>query len=271
MDGLDLLQKMNERTELKEIPVILCTARKDLETIQKALDLGCADYVLKPVSAKSLLTKVTRIIKEEKPVLVNKHQIRLKLSIDYDMYKKLDATFSDLVFNKITLLEEQQERGYPEDITGSLLELSEGAILLGAERLKVALERLKVNAEVQKGSILKSEYALVLHELKSLQVSLLSKPMVKIHYELPEDARVTLIIEEYQGPVVRHLVDEDKPSGQYDIMWDGKGDSGERLGRGLYIIHLKAGSNVQKKEFRLEEKGVVVVIDRGSKEETSPS
>ena len=271
MDGLGLLQKMNERPELRRIPVILCTARKDSETVQKALDLGCTDYVLKPVSTKSLLTKVTRIIKEEKPVLTNKHQIRLKLSIDHEMYKKLDATFSNLVFDKITLLEEQQEKNYPEDITGSLLELLEGAILLGAERLKVALERLKARAGVQTGSIPKGEYGLVLNELKSLQVTLLSRPMVKIHYELPEDARVTLRVEKHQGPVVRRLVDEDKPSGQYEIMWDGRGDLGERLAKGLYVIHLKAGSNVQKKEFRLEEKGVVVVIDKSSAKDTSPS
>ncbi len=39
----------------------------------------------------------------------------------------------------------------------------------------------------------------------------------------------------------------------------------------LHIIQMKTGSNVQKKEYRLEKKEVVVMIDKGSAKETSPS
>jgi hypothetical protein len=40
---------------------------------------------------------------------------------------------------------------------------------------------------------------------------------------------------------------------------------------GLRIIQMNASSNVQKKELRLEEKGAVVMIDKGPDKETSPS
>jgi PleD family two-component response regulator len=58
MNGLELLEKMKEHADLKDIPDILYTARKDMETVQKALKLECADYIVKPINADQLPQKV---------------------------------------------------------------------------------------------------------------------------------------------------------------------------------------------------------------------
>ena len=62
MDGLEVVSKMREKSELKDIPVIMCTALSDTETVRKAASLGVVDYVVKPVNAGVLLEKVRKAL-----------------------------------------------------------------------------------------------------------------------------------------------------------------------------------------------------------------
>jgi len=63
MDGFEVCQilKSNERT--KDIPIIFITARTDEDSIEKAYDLGGADYVTKPFRPKELLSRVKKELK----------------------------------------------------------------------------------------------------------------------------------------------------------------------------------------------------------------
>ena len=252
MNGLELLREMKKKPELKEIPVIICSSKQDKKTVKKAARLGCDHYMAKPVNIKSLLKKISKITKAEIPVIGDKNKIRLRLSLNYQKYKQLDASFYTMVLDKISLIENEQKKGFPEDISDSILELSKGAKLLGAERLTMALKRLKKKKMSKDRDAIKNEFPRTLREMKSLRGSLLTKPVVTIRYELPEDARVTLTVAKVRGSQVRCLVDEDKKSGEYEMSWDGTGEKGERLSQGLYEIHLKAGSNIQNRVFRLE-------------------
>ncbi len=40
---------------------------------------------------------------------------------------------------------------------------------------------------------------------------------------------------------MRTLVDEDKLSGRYNIIWDGRDDKGKEVSSGVYFYQLKAG------------------------------
>jgi CheY-like chemotaxis protein len=62
MDGLQVVSKMREKPELKDIPVIMCTALSDTETVRKAASLGVVDYVVKPVNAGVLLEKIRKAL-----------------------------------------------------------------------------------------------------------------------------------------------------------------------------------------------------------------
>ncbi len=58
MDGFNLLSYMKADIRLRRIPVILCTALNDINSVKRALTLGAVDYVTKPIDANTLLAKV---------------------------------------------------------------------------------------------------------------------------------------------------------------------------------------------------------------------
>lgn len=64
-DGFDLLNYLKSDRLLKRIPVILCTALGNFESVQKALKLNVIGYVLKPIDAKILIEKVKYAEKQQ--------------------------------------------------------------------------------------------------------------------------------------------------------------------------------------------------------------
>ena len=68
IDGLTLISELRTNADLRHIPVILLTARTDLESRLQALRLGVADYLTKPFYEAELLTRVQNLLRrsEEK-------------------------------------------------------------------------------------------------------------------------------------------------------------------------------------------------------------
>jgi PAS domain S-box-containing protein len=62
LDGLSLLKALRADRQLREIPVILLSARAGEEARVEALDAGADDYVVKPFSARELLARVGALI-----------------------------------------------------------------------------------------------------------------------------------------------------------------------------------------------------------------
>ncbi|MEG8946046.1 FlgD immunoglobulin-like domain containing protein [Rosettibacter firmus] len=76
-------------------------------------------------------------------------------------------------------------------------------------------------------------------------------PSTIISYQIPEMSKVQLIIYDAIGKEVRKLVDEIKPAGKYQITWDGKDNSGNRVSSGVYFYKIIAGNFVQTKKMIL--------------------
>jgi hypothetical protein len=53
------------------------------------------------------------------------------------------------------------------------------------------------------------------------------------------------------GKEIAILVNEEKPAGIYDIVWNGKNNSGIKLTSGVYFYRLTAGSFVQTRKMIL--------------------
>jgi hypothetical protein len=66
-------------------------------------------------------------------------------------------------------------------------------------------------------------------------------PATRIAYTIPRASRVGLGIYDISGRLVRQLVDDDLPAGDYIIIWDGKTESGETAATGVYFYRLSAG------------------------------
>lgn len=62
MDGVEMLGKLKENSELKDIPVIMLTAESGQEIVVKIAKLGVRDYIVKPFKEEALIEKVIRII-----------------------------------------------------------------------------------------------------------------------------------------------------------------------------------------------------------------
>ncbi len=62
MYGFEVLEKLKENRETAGIPVIMLTARKSREDMQKAKDLGAVEYITKPFKAVEVVDKVLRHI-----------------------------------------------------------------------------------------------------------------------------------------------------------------------------------------------------------------
>ncbi|WP_051958149.1 diguanylate cyclase [Desulfobacter vibrioformis] len=58
MDGYAVCQRLKNQAGTQDIPVIFITAKTDEESIEKAYDIGGADFVTKPFKPKELLARV---------------------------------------------------------------------------------------------------------------------------------------------------------------------------------------------------------------------
>ena len=76
MDGFELLRHLKSDTELKNIPVILLSARAGEEATIDGLRTGADDYLVKPFSAKELLTRVESSIRASEGRLYALKQLR---------------------------------------------------------------------------------------------------------------------------------------------------------------------------------------------------
>lgn len=58
MDGFSLCRALRADSATAEIPVILLTARDDVETRAEGMELGISDFIAKPVSRRELAERI---------------------------------------------------------------------------------------------------------------------------------------------------------------------------------------------------------------------
>lgn len=107
-------------------------------------------------------------------------------------------------------------------------------------------ENFKVYADVHKA--LSKDAALLTKDMLPAEFALSQNmpnpfnPTTIVKYDLPRDAVTTLRVYNSLGQLVRTLVNELKPAGSHQVMFDGRDDSGTQLSSGMYIYQITAGS-----------------------------
>ena len=76
-------------------------------------------------------------------------------------------------------------------------------------------------------------------------------PRTTIHYELPNQELVKIIIFNLLGHQVKRLVDGFRGAGVNSIVWDGTNDHGQPVSAGIYIYQLQAGGFLQTRKMIL--------------------
>ena len=62
MDGFEVLRRLKEDPATRNIPVIMLTARARDKDVVTGLELGAADYMVKPFSPSELVARVRKVL-----------------------------------------------------------------------------------------------------------------------------------------------------------------------------------------------------------------
>ncbi|MFY7842574.1 MAG: response regulator [Rhabdochlamydiaceae bacterium] len=65
-NGLDVVRKMKSNSDLKNIPIIILSAKREELDVILGLELGADDYVAKPFSPKVLFSRIKAVMRREK-------------------------------------------------------------------------------------------------------------------------------------------------------------------------------------------------------------
>lgn len=188
MDGLEMLNRIRQRTEWKTLPVVVATSLANEKTVRQAVSLHCKHFIVKPFSATLLLQTVREAIGQRGVVLQDRARMLGRIGIDGAGYDQLAVAFSTFVHERVTALEQLCEREQQEEIDVAmqrdLFALDESAALLGAERLANLLAAFGLPSATIPTETLGEIYKALLTELRLLQ-AVLPPPKKRLKIEDP--------------------------------------------------------------------------------------
>jgi hypothetical protein len=76
-------------------------------------------------------------------------------------------------------------------------------------------------------------------------------PITQVSFDLAQASRVRLEIFDVGGARVRVLLDETRPAGRHQVIWDGRDDTGRTVASGVYVTRLVAGNVRQMTKMML--------------------
>lgn len=74
MSGIDVCHRLRETGS--QLPVLMITAKDEVDDMIKALDAGADDYVSKPFNMRELLARIRALIRRSQPQKDNKNNLR---------------------------------------------------------------------------------------------------------------------------------------------------------------------------------------------------
>ena len=111
ISGIDVLKKIRSDKDLKQIPVIMLTAKNMENDKIEGLEIGADDYITKPFSVKELLARISSVLRRyninEKP----SESVLSSGNLKVDLYKhevhkgteKIDLTLKEFELLKLLL------------------------------------------------------------------------------------------------------------------------------------------------------------------------
>ncbi|MEY4791154.1 MAG: phosphate regulatory protein, partial [Pseudomonadota bacterium] len=70
VSGIEVCRQIKKDKKLKNVPVLILTAKGEPDDKIKGLEVGADDYVTKPFNNKELLLRIKSLIKRSKPSLL---------------------------------------------------------------------------------------------------------------------------------------------------------------------------------------------------------
>ncbi len=114
MDGLEMARKIREEAATSHIPVIVLTAKTDLDTQVETLKTGADDFITKPFSSTYLRAKIESILKQRKKLqemfmsnLADYHPDNTSASFDISPSAPAIEPYDDKLMKKVMEVMEQ--------------------------------------------------------------------------------------------------------------------------------------------------------------------
>lgn len=68
MDGIETVSKIRNMENIKDIPVMFFTGSTSKDTVEKCMELGMVDYIVKPYKPDDLIDRLEKFFKRSKYV-----------------------------------------------------------------------------------------------------------------------------------------------------------------------------------------------------------
>ena len=149
MSGIDVCRVLRSRSETKQIPIIILSARSEDSDKSLGLDTGADDYISKPFSPKELISRVKALLRRARPALVNDilqyNDLTLSLSQMKVTYKNNNVKLGPKEFKLLTLLMERPGHIFSRDklldmVWGHGVYVEERTVDVHMSRLRKALK-----------------------------------------------------------------------------------------------------------------------------------
>lgn len=76
-------------------------------------------------------------------------------------------------------------------------------------------------------------------------------PSTTIEYQVPNETKVRIVVYDLLGQEIRRLVDGYQTAGTYQIVWDGRNESGVQMSTGVYFYQMIAGDFAEVRKTAL--------------------
>ena len=87
--GIEICRRLRARTETKNLPIIMLTARTEESDKIRGLDMGADDYIVKPFSMTELMARIRAVMRRIRPGLVEEAVSVGDITVDRAAHKVL--------------------------------------------------------------------------------------------------------------------------------------------------------------------------------------
>jgi len=114
LSGIDLCRQIRNTKQIKNIPVIMLTARGEERDRLKGLEMGADDYVTKPFSINELLARAKAVLKRVRPLFAEEEIVYKDIIINIATHKvtreNIEIKLGPIEFNLLMFFMENINR-----------------------------------------------------------------------------------------------------------------------------------------------------------------
>ena len=158
ISGVEIVQKLKQLEHLKNIPIIMLTARSDESYKIKGLEAGADDYITKPFSPHELIARIQAVLRRSiasKPSdVIEFDSLRIELSTHKVTINNNSIDLSLTEFRLLVFLVENQNRVFSREsllnqVWSRSIYVEARTVDVHILRLRKALTKAKFNQHIQ--------------------------------------------------------------------------------------------------------------------------